>query len=91
DDRDISPTLFHVYVSLDEELVPTPHSLTASATAAAQEERPRMMRRVCEMADISKKYPPPLPIIIQETNVYELLIGSLHLIKCKNGSFDREG
>ncbi|XP_033246851.1 angiogenic factor with G patch and FHA domains 1 isoform X2 [Drosophila miranda] len=41
--------------------------------------------------DIAKKYPPSLRIIVQETNVEELLVGSLHLITYKGGSLGREG
>ncbi|XP_034104110.1 angiogenic factor with G patch and FHA domains 1 [Drosophila albomicans] len=41
--------------------------------------------------DIAKKYPPSLRIIVQETNVQELTVGSLHLITYKGGSLGREG
>ncbi|XP_064541770.1 angiogenic factor with G patch and FHA domains 1 isoform X2 [Drosophila montana] len=41
--------------------------------------------------DIAKKYPPSLRIIVQETNVPELTVGSLHLITYKGGSLGREG
>ncbi|XP_022218339.2 angiogenic factor with G patch and FHA domains 1 isoform X2 [Drosophila obscura] len=41
--------------------------------------------------DIAKKYPPSLRIIVQETNVEELVVGSLHLITYKGGSLGREG
>ncbi|XP_017061881.1 angiogenic factor with G patch and FHA domains 1 isoform X1 [Drosophila ficusphila] len=41
--------------------------------------------------DIAKKYPPSLRIIVQETNVETLKVGSLHLITYKGGSLGREG
>ncbi|XP_052838419.1 angiogenic factor with G patch and FHA domains 1 [Drosophila gunungcola] len=41
--------------------------------------------------DIAKKYPPSLRIIVQETNVDALKVGSLHLITYKGGSLGREG
>ncbi|KRF77712.1 uncharacterized protein Dvir_GJ14969, isoform E [Drosophila virilis] len=41
--------------------------------------------------DIAKKYPPSLRIIVQETNVPELTVGSLHLITYKGGTLGREG
>ncbi|XP_017069274.1 angiogenic factor with G patch and FHA domains 1 isoform X3 [Drosophila eugracilis] len=41
--------------------------------------------------DIAKKYPPSLRIIVQETNVEALKVGSLHLITYKGGSLGREG
>ncbi|KRG04100.1 angiogenic factor with G patch and FHA domains 1 isoform X2 [Drosophila mojavensis] len=41
--------------------------------------------------DIAKKYPPSLRIIVQETNVQDLTVGSLHLITYKGGSLGREG
>ncbi|KQS62569.1 angiogenic factor with G patch and FHA domains 1 isoform X3 [Drosophila erecta] len=41
--------------------------------------------------DIAKKYPPSLRIIVQETNVESLKVGSLHLITYKGGSLGREG
>ncbi|XP_032589931.1 angiogenic factor with G patch and FHA domains 1 isoform X2 [Drosophila grimshawi] len=45
----------------------------------------------CNALDIAKKYPPSLRIIVQETNVQELTVGSLHLITYKGGSLGREG
>ncbi|XP_030369102.1 angiogenic factor with G patch and FHA domains 1 isoform X1 [Scaptodrosophila lebanonensis] len=41
--------------------------------------------------DIAKQYPPSLRIIVQETNVQELTVGSLHLITYKGGTLGREG
>ncbi|KRJ99637.1 angiogenic factor with G patch and FHA domains 1 isoform X3 [Drosophila yakuba] len=41
--------------------------------------------------DIARKYPPSLRIIVQETNVESLKVGSLHLITYKGGSLGREG
>nr|XP_044248921.1 angiogenic factor with G patch and FHA domains 1 isoform X1 [Drosophila takahashii] len=41
--------------------------------------------------DIAKKYPPSLRIIVQETNLETLKVGSLHLITYKGGSLGREG
>ncbi|KAH8407694.1 hypothetical protein KR222_010871, partial [Zaprionus bogoriensis] len=41
--------------------------------------------------DIAKKYPPSLRIIVQETQLKELTVGSLHLITYKGGSLGREG
>lgn len=42
-------------------------------------------------ADISRKYPPSLRIIVQETNVAALRRGSLFIVTCKGGSLGREG
>lgn len=42
-------------------------------------------------ADIAKKYPPSLRIIVQETHIDQLTVGSLHLITYKGGSLGREG
>ncbi|XP_016953395.1 angiogenic factor with G patch and FHA domains 1 isoform X2 [Drosophila biarmipes] len=41
--------------------------------------------------DIAKKYPPSLRVIVQETNLEALKVGSLHLITYKGGSLGREG
>ncbi|KAH8253006.1 hypothetical protein KR032_003133 [Drosophila birchii] len=41
--------------------------------------------------DIAKRYPPSLRIIVQETNVESLKVGSLHLITFKGGTLGREG
>ncbi|XP_039451377.1 angiogenic factor with G patch and FHA domains 1 isoform X2 [Culex pipiens pallens] len=41
--------------------------------------------------DISRKYPPSLRIIVQETNVAALRRGSLFIVTCKGGSLGREG
>lgn len=41
--------------------------------------------------DIAKKYPPSLRIIVQETHIDQLTVGSLHLITYKGGSLGREG
>ncbi|EDV35741.1 uncharacterized protein Dana_GF12318, isoform A [Drosophila ananassae] len=41
--------------------------------------------------DIAKKYPPMLRIVVQETGLEGLKVGSLHLITYKGGSLGREG
>ncbi|XP_020800350.1 angiogenic factor with G patch and FHA domains 1 isoform X4 [Drosophila serrata] len=41
--------------------------------------------------DIAKRYPPSLRIIVQETNMETLKVGSLHLITFKGGTLGREG
>ncbi|XP_014100185.2 angiogenic factor with G patch and FHA domains 1 isoform X3 [Bactrocera oleae] len=41
--------------------------------------------------DIAKKYPPSLRIIVQESNLEALKVGSLSLITYKGGSLGREG
>ncbi|XP_068145479.1 angiogenic factor with G patch and FHA domains 1 [Drosophila tropicalis] len=41
--------------------------------------------------DIAKKYPPSLRLVVQETNLDSLKVGSLHLITFKGGSLGREG
>ncbi|XP_073812707.1 angiogenic factor with G patch and FHA domains 1 isoform X3 [Musca autumnalis] len=41
--------------------------------------------------DIAKKYPPSLRIIVQESNLEGLKVGSLSLITFKGGSLGREG
>ncbi|XP_011296068.1 angiogenic factor with G patch and FHA domains 1 isoform X3 [Musca domestica] len=41
--------------------------------------------------DIAKKYPPSLRIIVQESNLEGLKVGSLSLITYKGGSLGREG
>ncbi|XP_053962905.1 angiogenic factor with G patch and FHA domains 1 isoform X3 [Anastrepha ludens] len=41
--------------------------------------------------DIAKKYPPSLRIIVQESNLDSLKVGSLSLITYKGGSLGREG
>ncbi|CAD7078081.1 unnamed protein product [Hermetia illucens] len=41
--------------------------------------------------DIAKKYPPCLRIIVQETNLPKLKVGTLFLITFKGGSLGREG
>ncbi|KAL9915887.1 angiogenic factor with G patch and FHA domains 1 isoform X1 [Glossina fuscipes] len=41
--------------------------------------------------DIAKKYPPSLRIIVQETNLEDLKVGSLSIITYKGGSLGREG
>uniref|UniRef100_A0A1Q3G2U5 Putative glycine rich nucleic binding domain protein n=1 Tax=Culex tarsalis TaxID=7177 RepID=A0A1Q3G2U5_CULTA len=42
-------------------------------------------------SDISRKYPPSLRIIVQESNVTGLRKGSLFVVTCKGGSLGREG
>ncbi|XP_058124534.1 angiogenic factor with G patch and FHA domains 1-like [Anopheles ziemanni] len=41
--------------------------------------------------DVAKRYPPSLRIIVKETNVKDLKIGSLFIVTCKGGSLGREG
>ncbi|XP_049299331.1 angiogenic factor with G patch and FHA domains 1 isoform X2 [Anopheles funestus] len=41
--------------------------------------------------DVAKRYPPSLRIIVQETNIKELKIGSLFIVTCKGGTLGREG
>ncbi|XP_012154704.1 angiogenic factor with G patch and FHA domains 1 isoform X1 [Ceratitis capitata] len=41
--------------------------------------------------DIAKKYPPSLRVIVQESNLESLKVGSLSLITYKGGSLGREG
>ncbi|XP_062709624.1 angiogenic factor with G patch and FHA domains 1 isoform X2 [Aedes albopictus] len=41
--------------------------------------------------DISRKYPPSLRLIVQESSVASLKVGSLFIITCKGGSLGREG
>ncbi|KAH8290658.1 hypothetical protein KR054_004803 [Drosophila jambulina] len=41
--------------------------------------------------DIAKRYPPSLRIIVQESNMESLKVGSLHLITFKGGTLGREG
>nr|XP_040219056.2 angiogenic factor with G patch and FHA domains 1 isoform X1 [Anopheles coluzzii] len=41
--------------------------------------------------DVAKRYPPSLRMIVQETNVKELKIGSLFIVTCKGGTLGREG
>lgn len=41
--------------------------------------------------DIAKKYPPSLRIIVQETNIPKLKVGTLFLITFKGGTLGREG
>ncbi|XP_017108428.2 angiogenic factor with G patch and FHA domains 1 isoform X1 [Drosophila bipectinata] len=41
--------------------------------------------------DIAKKYPPMLRIVVQETSLEGLKVGSLHLITYKGGTLGREG
>ncbi|KAH8401663.1 hypothetical protein KR009_007206 [Drosophila setifemur] len=41
--------------------------------------------------DIAKNYPPSLRIIVQETSIEGLTVGSLHLITYKGGTLGREG
>ncbi|XP_029725647.2 angiogenic factor with G patch and FHA domains 1 isoform X1 [Aedes albopictus] len=42
-------------------------------------------------SDISRKYPPSLRLIVQESSVASLKVGSLFIITCKGGSLGREG
>uniref|UniRef100_A0AAG5DFT6 Angiogenic factor with G patch and FHA domains 1 n=1 Tax=Anopheles atroparvus TaxID=41427 RepID=A0AAG5DFT6_ANOAO len=41
--------------------------------------------------DVAKRYPPSLRMIVKETNVKDLKIGSLFIVTCKGGSLGREG
>uniref|UniRef100_A0A182NJ96 G-patch domain-containing protein n=1 Tax=Anopheles dirus TaxID=7168 RepID=A0A182NJ96_9DIPT len=41
--------------------------------------------------DVAKRYPPSLRMIVQETNVKDLKIGSLFIVTCKGGTLGREG
>ncbi|XP_021697033.1 angiogenic factor with G patch and FHA domains 1 isoform X2 [Aedes aegypti] len=41
--------------------------------------------------DVSRKYPPSLRLIVQESSVASLKQGSLFIITCKGGSLGREG
>ncbi|XP_049546540.1 angiogenic factor with G patch and FHA domains 1 isoform X2 [Anopheles darlingi] len=41
--------------------------------------------------DVAKRYPPSLRIVVKETNLKELKIGSLFIVTCKGGSLGREG
>ncbi|XP_037945276.1 angiogenic factor with G patch and FHA domains 1-like isoform X2 [Teleopsis dalmanni] len=41
--------------------------------------------------DIAKKYPPSLRLIVKETNVKDLKIGSLYVVTYKGGGLGREG
>ncbi|EAT36405.1 AAEL011502-PA [Aedes aegypti] len=42
-------------------------------------------------SDVSRKYPPSLRLIVQESSVASLKQGSLFIITCKGGSLGREG
>lgn len=41
--------------------------------------------------DVSRDYPPCMRIIVQETNIPKLKIGTLFLVTCTGGSIGREG
>lgn len=41
--------------------------------------------------DIAKKYPPSLRIIVQDTNLNKIKVGTLYIITFKGGSLGREG
>ncbi|XP_035906041.1 angiogenic factor with G patch and FHA domains 1 isoform X2 [Anopheles stephensi] len=41
--------------------------------------------------DVAKRYPPSLRMIVQETNIKDLKIGSLFIVTCKGGTLGREG
>ncbi|XP_052895326.1 angiogenic factor with G patch and FHA domains 1-like isoform X1 [Anopheles moucheti] len=41
--------------------------------------------------DVAKRYPPSLRMIVQETNLKDLKIGSLFIVTCKGGTLGREG
>ncbi|XP_053663900.1 angiogenic factor with G patch and FHA domains 1 [Anopheles marshallii] len=41
--------------------------------------------------DVAKRYPPSLRMIVQETNLKDLKMGSLFIVTCKGGTLGREG
>ncbi|XP_053674523.1 angiogenic factor with G patch and FHA domains 1 [Anopheles nili] len=41
--------------------------------------------------DVAKRYPPSLRMVVQETNIKDLKIGSLFIVTCKGGTLGREG
>ncbi|XP_026840837.1 angiogenic factor with G patch and FHA domains 1 isoform X1 [Drosophila persimilis] len=63
----------------------------SSSSASEDDGSVPVFKAAGRFQDIAKKYPPSLRIIVQETNVEELLVGSLHLITYKGGSLGREG
>ncbi|XP_052859964.1 angiogenic factor with G patch and FHA domains 1 isoform X1 [Anopheles cruzii] len=41
--------------------------------------------------DVAKRYPPSLRIVVKDTNLKDLKIGSLFIVTCKGGTLGREG
>uniref|UniRef100_A0A0A1XQA5 Angiogenic factor with G patch and FHA domains 1 n=1 Tax=Zeugodacus cucurbitae TaxID=28588 RepID=A0A0A1XQA5_ZEUCU len=60
-------------------------------SGAGKEGRVATFARGGRFQDIAKKYPPSLRIIVQESNLETLKVGSLSLITYKGGSLGREG
>lgn len=48
-------------------------------------------KHLFSILDIAKNYPPSLRIVVQDTNLEGLKVGSLSLITFKGGSLGREG
>ncbi|XP_065088140.1 angiogenic factor with G patch and FHA domains 1 isoform X2 [Ochlerotatus camptorhynchus] len=64
------------------------HSINSLVSAFSGLEIGRMRSNAL---DISRKYPPSLRLIVQESNVATVKQGSLFIITCKGGSLGREG
>lgn len=43
------------------------------------------------ISDLAKSYPPCMRIIVKETDMAQLKVGSLFLVTCTGGSLGREG
>jgi len=43
------------------------------------------------ISDLAKSYPPCMRIIVKETDLAKLKLGSLFLVTCTGGSLGREG
>lgn len=48
-------------------------------------------RKIILISDLAKGYPPCMRVIVKETDVEELKLGSLFLVTCTGGSLGREG
>ncbi|XP_055379920.1 angiogenic factor with G patch and FHA domains 1 isoform X1 [Condylostylus longicornis] len=46
---------------------------------------------IAHIQDIAKKYPPSLRIIVQETNLDKIKVGTLYIVTFKGGTLGREG
>ncbi|XP_059224938.1 angiogenic factor with G patch and FHA domains 1 isoform X2 [Stomoxys calcitrans] len=71
-------------------------SSTSSSSHSSESESEEMrkvqiFKSVGRFQDIAKKYPPSLRIVVQESSLEGLKVGSLSLITFKGGSLGREG
>ncbi|XP_005192062.1 angiogenic factor with G patch and FHA domains 1 isoform X1 [Musca domestica] len=78
----------------DGELSSNSSSSSASSQSDSEEDerqKVKIFKSAGRFQDIAKKYPPSLRIIVQESNLEGLKVGSLSLITYKGGSLGREG